>query len=91
MEVGHIISAPSIPMMLQERMEHFDLLLALAKRAGVSPASLLYSLIDDQFVELSDDDEFQEDWIEVAQEMGENPKAVAFFERLLAASTQPKS
>ena len=72
-------------------MEHFDLLLALAKRAGVSPASLLYSLIDDQFVELSEDDGFQEDWIEVASEMGENPKAVAFFQRLLAESNQSGS
>ena len=72
-------------------MEHFDLLLALAKRAGVSPASLLYSLIDDQFVELSEDDGFQEDWIEVAHEMGENPKAIGFFQRLLAESNQSGS
>lgn len=89
--MGRILSAPPKRLVLEEGMEHFDLLLALAKRAGVTPASMLYSLIDDQFVELSQNDGFQKDWIEVANEMGENPKAAAFFERLLAASTQPKA
>ena len=89
--MGRILSATPKRLVLEEGMEHFDLLLALAKRAGVTPASLLYSLIDDQFVELSENDSFQKDWIEVANEMGENPKAAAFCERLLAASTQPKA
>ena len=88
--MGRILYATSNRLVLKEGMEHFDLLLALAKRAGVTPASMLYSLIDDQFVELSQNNGFQKDWIEVANEMGENPKAAAFFERLLAASTQPK-
>jgi hypothetical protein len=65
-------------------MENYELLLKLAKRAGVTPASFLYTFIEDTLKSAADEPEFQEDWIEVAEETGEREQAKAFFERLIS-------
>jgi len=64
-------------------MENYKLLCALAAKAGVSPASMLYTFVEDTLAQAADDIEFQEDWIEVAEETGERAEAAAFFKKLL--------
>ncbi len=64
-------------------MENYKLLCALAAKAGVSPISMLYTFVEDTLAQAEDDIEFQEDWIEVAEETGERVEAAAFFKKLL--------
>jgi len=67
----------------ERSMENYKLLCALAAKAGVSPISMLYTFVEDTLEQAAGDVEFQEDWIEVAEETGERVEAAAFFQKLL--------
>ena len=45
---------------------------------------MLYTFVEDTLEQAAGDVEFQEDWIEVAEETGERAEAAAFFQKLLA-------
>lgn len=64
-------------------MDLFTLLTELSERAGVSPASFLYTFIEDTLENAAEDPEFQADWVEVAEDRGDRSDAVAFFKRVL--------
>jgi hypothetical protein len=86
---GRIPPAPSTLLVLQGRVNNFDLLLSLANGAGPSPSSLLYSQMEDQFVGLAGAARFQADRLEMALEVRGAPRALVASARLVAVSIQP--
>jgi hypothetical protein len=77
--------APSAQLVLQERVDNLPLILSLANRAGLSPASRLDSQTDGHSMGLTEESGFQEGSLQMAREMWRKAKAVVSSARLAAS------